>query len=67
MAQLDERGATPAMASTPALDAADKSRRFTPLRSYVTRARALGEDARRDPMRSPLIPLVRSQGYDPKS
>ena len=55
MAQLDERGATPAIAA-PALNADDKSRRFTPLRSYVTPARALGKDVRRDPMRSPLIP-----------
>ena len=57
MAQLDERGATPAIAA-PALNADDKSRRFTPLRSYVTPARALGKDVRRDPMRSPLIPFA---------
>jgi len=61
MAQLDESGATPAMAARPALNADDNSRRFTPLRSYVTRARALNVDERRDPMLSPLVPVARPQ------
>jgi hypothetical protein len=36
--------------------------RFTPLRSYVTRARALSRDAGSDLALSRLIPLPRLQG-----
>ena len=62
MAQIDERGTTPAMAAAPALKAGDKSRRFTPLRSHAIRARALGRDEQSDQRLSPLVPIARQQG-----
>ena len=38
-----------------------QSSRFTPLRSYVTRARALTREARSEPALSRIVPLPRLQ------
>ena len=63
MSQSEERIAGPAaMAGDAAKPCArDENLRFTPLRSYVSKARTLSHDAKSDPSLSRLVPAARLQ------
>jgi hypothetical protein len=63
MSQFHERIAAPAMVADEAatLCANDRSRRFTPLRSHVNRARAHTQNTRSELSLSRLVPISRLQ------